>query len=78
MCDWSNNHRTPDTNRCDRFIFPRLESLRNDIELFKDVNDVTNFLKNSMSSFTADMMKKQFEILCDDLEKIIDKQGCYL
>lgn len=69
---------SPDTNMCDRFIFPRMESLRRNQDDFQDKEALTNFLTVSLPTFTAQMMRKEFETMKADLQKIIEKEGHYL
>ena len=69
---------SPDMNMLDSFIFPRLESMRNTYEDFKSRDDLISFLNSALPTFTADKMKRNFEIMKEDFQKIIDKDGDYL
>lgn len=68
---------SPDTNLCDRFIFARLESIRNRLD-FTSKRDLETFLENNMPTFTREMMQKSLEKLTRDLQLIIESEGHYL
>ena len=60
---------SPDPNLCNRFVFPRLESIRNRLD-FVNTEDLQQFLNDQLPTFTRPMKK--------DLQAIIDAEGCYL
>ena len=68
---------SPDTNLCDRFVFPRLESIRNRLD-FVNTENLQQFLNDQLPTFTRPMMLKALEKLKNDLQAIIDAEGCYL
>lgn len=69
---------SPDTNMCDRFIFPCLEALRANKQNFDGREDLSNFLSNELPNFTANKMRKAFDKMKEDFQKIIDNDGHYL
>lgn len=69
---------SPDTNMCDRFVFPRMESMRRNQDDFENEQDLTRFLSTTLPTFTAQMMRNPFENMKEDFQKIIAKEGNYL
>lgn len=68
---------SPDTNLCDRYLFPRLESLRDNNDL-SNREDLVQFLNLHMGDFTAQRMRKALDSMVEDLQKIIDNDGNYV
>ena len=68
---------SPDTNLCDRFMFPRVESIRNRLD-FVNTEDLQQFQNNQLPTFTRPMMLKELQKLKNDLQVINDDEGCYL
>ena len=50
---------SPDLNLCDRYVFPRLESLTPD---FRSMDDVSRFLTEQLPQFTANRMNKAVDV----------------
>lgn len=70
---------SPDCNVCDRFIFPRLESRRdNQNANFASMEDLQTFLQNELPLFTADRMKAACRKMIKDMQKIIENNGHYV
>ena len=69
---------SPDVNMCDRFVFPRLEALRETEEDFVDKADLETFLREHLPSFTSNMMDKEFEKMKKHIDLIIQKEGHYV
>jgi len=69
---------SPDTNMCDRFVFPRLEALRGENPDFLEQEQLEQFLSNNLPTFTGEMMKTKFQELIKDMQGIIDADGHYL
>lgn len=67
---------SPDCNLCDRYIFPRLESVR--VGDFESRNELEQFLTVELDRFTQQRMQKALGDLLEDLQKIIDVNGVYL
>ena len=68
---------SPDTNLCDRFVFPMIEYIRNCLD-FVNTKDLQQFLNDQLPTFTRPVMLKALEKLKNDLQAIIDAEGCYL
>lgn len=68
---------SPDCNLCDRFVFPRLESLRKRGD-FTGKEDLETFLAQAMPSFTQQKMEKAFNKMVSDFELIIQCHGIYI
>lgn len=66
---------SPDLNLCDTYIFPRLESIRDD---FESGEDLRLFLSHEMPNFTADRMSKALNELVQNMKKVVDMEGNYL
>ena len=67
---------SPDCNLCDRYIFPRLEALREDD--FDNIDDVKNFLETKLREFSQRRMQVALEGMIVDMQKIADIGGSYL
>lgn len=66
---------SPDLNLCDRYIFPRLESARSD---FQSMENLRDFLRDQLPTFTRPRMAKALEELCTHAEKVIENNGNYV
>ena len=66
---------SPDSNLCDSYVFPRLESIRDD---FESRDDLEQFLTREMPNFTADRMTKALEELVQIMKKLVKIRGNYL
>lgn len=66
---------SPDTNLCDRYIFPRLEAKRN--ADFDSYEDLKTFLDNELPLFTKDRMQRALIEMENDLKKIVEQDGSY-
>jgi [histone H3]-lysine36 N-dimethyltransferase SETMAR len=67
---------SPDCNLCDRYIFARLESLRNDVYDTKE--DLEDFLRVQLPTFHGERMKTALQNMRADFQSIVDKGGEYL
>jgi len=67
---------SPDCNICDRYIFPRIEAVRD--SNFENEEELSQFLDQQLPQFTAQRMRKAVEKLKIDMEKIIDNMGNYV
>ena len=66
---------SPDANLCDTYIFPRLESVRDD---FVSRDDIYQFLTQEMPRFTAQRMSTALTELIQKMQKIINRGGNYV
>lgn len=67
---------SPDTNLCDRYIFPRLEAIRS-VDL-NSIDELDHFLSEELPKFTANRMAKALDSMVDDMTKIVENNGLYL
>ena len=67
---------SPDTNICDRMVFPLLEMRRCKIP-FNEIDELKNFLNINLSSITPEIMNHEFDLLLADCQRIINNEGCY-
>lgn len=66
---------SPDVNLCDRFIFPRLEALRED---FETQDDISEFLNQQLPHFTQNRMGRALNKMIEHMQNVILNDGCYL
>jgi hypothetical protein len=66
---------SPDLNLCDRYIFPRLEALRDDFDSLADVNE---FLTRDLPYFTHNRMKIALQENVKHIRTVIDNDGNYV
>lgn len=67
---------SPDCNICDRYIFPRLEAVRDGN--FENEEELSQFLDQQLPQFTAQRMMKSVEELKKNMIMIIDNEGNYV
>lgn len=67
---------SPDTNLCDRYIFPRLEGKRS-VDL-NSIDELDHFLSAELPKFTANRMAKALDSMVNDMTKIVEQNGLYL
>jgi hypothetical protein len=68
---------SPDVNMLDRMFFPKCEMKRKDIT-FSSREEVENFVRESASTNTVDIMDYEYEKLVDHCEQIIQCDGEYV
>ena len=68
---------SPDTNLLDRFLFPKLEMERCELQ-FENREDLRNFLTNAIRRLTTEMMNKQWDKLLSHAQAIITQGGDYI
>lgn len=68
---------SPDTNLCDRFVFPTFESSRCKVE-FHSADEILQFTQGHIASITQQAWQNEFEKLKDAANSIIMKAGDYL
>jgi len=68
---------SPDTNICDRMIFPLLEMHRKDV-IFDDPDSLVNFLRDSIGRMSSEVMMHEFDKLRQHCMHIIDHNGNFV
>ena len=68
---------SPDTNLCDRMIFPLLEMRRRSIH-FESAESLELFLRDAAATLTSEIMMIEFEKLKLHCEEIINNNGDYI
>lgn len=66
---------SPDVNLCDRYLFPRLEAIRDN---FNSIEEIREFLNNELPNFTKQRMARALQNCMDHMQQIIDKEGAYI
>lgn len=67
---------SPDTNICDRMLFPKLEMKRSQIT-FETEEELQQYLTHQLNDLTPQIMEHEFDILQIHLRNIIDNNGNY-
>ena len=68
---------SPDTNICDRMVFPKAEMKRSKIE-FAEKEDLEKFLHQELSTLTPDIMRHEMDMLLIHLRNVINNNGKYV
>ena len=66
---------SPDTNLCDRYLFPRLEAIRNTFDSHEDIKE---FLDAQLPYFSSNRMKTALEASMTRMEKVLEIGGKYV
>ena len=68
---------SPDLNLCDQMIFPMLEMRRHDTNLENEA-ELKAFLEVSLSTLSAEVMKREADKLLNHCDAVISVSGEYI